>query len=362
MVRPSPPRFLLYVLIVVALVVAIRSHDSLPGGRVAAIGQAVRAEMTRQGIPGLSVAIVDDGRMVWTGGFGLADVENEIPATDRTAYRLASISKPITALAICQLAERGRIDLDAPIQRYVPGFPVKPWPITCRLLLSHLGGIRTYQGDELASTRHYDTVMDSLAIFQDDPLACEPGTRFLYTTYGYNLLGAVVREVAGRRYIQYVRENIFRPAGMDHARADDNFEIILHRARGYTRTASGAIQNSGMADTSNKIPGGGLCATVVDLARFAIALQEDSLLDRETLETMYHEQQTSRGVPVGYGLGWQISRNGDHKEVWHMGSQQRVSTLLYMVPNRRVAVVLLSNLEGAALMPLARRIADLYLP
>ncbi len=330
--------------------------------RLAEIERAIRAEMERQKIPGLSVALVTEHRLQWAKGFGYADLENSVPATERTVYRLASISKTITAVAAMQLVERGKLDLDAPIQRYCPAFPEKPWPITARHLLAHTSGIRHYKRpEEITSTRHYTRIVDTLEIFKDDPLEHEPGARFTYTTYGYNVLGCVIEGAAGVSYMEYVRENIFTPAGMESARDDDVFAIIPHRAQGYRRTPDGALQNSPLADTSNKIPGGGLCATVLDLARFAIALQRGMLLRRETLAQMWTRQKTRDGQETSYGLGWSLAEYRGRREVFHTGGQPRVSTLLYMRPEERLSVVLLSNLEGARLIELARRIADLAL-
>lgn len=334
----------------------------LPAARVAEIERAIRAEMERQGIPGLSVALVTENRLQWAKGFGFADLENSVPATERTVYRLASISKTITAVAAMQLVERGKLDLDAPVQRYCPAFPEKPWPITSRHLLAHLSGIRHYKRpEEITSTRHYPRIVDALEIFNDDPLEHEPGARFTYTTYGYTLLGCVIEGASGMSYMDYVRENIFKPAGMEQARDDNVFAIIPHRAQGYRRTPAGELQNSPLADTSNKIPGGGLCATALDLARFALALQQGVLLRPETLAQMWTPQKTRDGRETSYGLGWSLSEERGRREVFHTGGQPRVSTLLYLRPQERLAIVLLSNLEGARLIGLARQIADLAL-
>jgi CubicO group peptidase (beta-lactamase class C family) len=330
--------------------------------RVAEIERAIRAEMERQRIPGLSAALVTEHQLRWAKGFGYADLENSVRATEHTVYRLASISKTITAVAVLQLVERGKLDLDAPIQRYCPAFPEKPWPITARHLLGHTSGIRHYKRpEEITSTRHYTRIVDALEIFKDDPLEHEPGARFTYTTYGYTVLGCAIEGASGMSYMDYVRENIFRPAGMDRARDDDVFALIPHRAQGYRRTPSGEWQNSPLADTSNKIPGGGLCSTVLDLARFAIALQQGKLLRRETLALMWTRQRTRDGGETSYGLGWSVSEYRGRREVFHTGGQPRVSTVLYMRPDDRLAVVLMSNLEGARLVDLARRIADLAL-
>ena len=323
---------------------------------------AVRDEMAHRRIPGLSVAVATGDRLRWSEGFGLADLENDVPVRPTTVFRMASISKPITAVAVLQLAERGRIDLDEPIQRYVPSFPETCGTVTPRLLLGHLGGVRHYRGDELQSTRRYRSVDEALTIFKDDPLVAEPGTRHVYSTYGYNLLGAAVERASGQTYADYIRGHIFEPSGMKRAGVADLDAIIPGRARGYVLGDDGKPRNSRPVDLSNKAPGAGLSATAEDLARFAIALQSGELLDAESRRRMWTRQILRNGQPVDYGLGWSLSRHSGRQEVWHAGRQQRVTTLLYMLPERRFAVALMCNLEGTDLMDLARRIADLAAP
>lgn len=235
------------------------------------------------------------------------------------------------------------------------------WPITTRQLLGHLAGIRHYQGQEIDSTRHYSSLTAGLAIFQNDPLLSEPGTAYHYSTYGYNLLGCVVEGASGISYSDYVRENIFKPAGMDRMRVDDVFTIIPNRAQGYEKARSGELRKSGLADTSYKIPGGGLCSTVEDLARFAIAVQKDTLLKPETRKQMLTRQKLRDGKETSYGLGWGIGGWKGHLMISHGGAQQRVSTYLLMVPDERLAVVVMANLEGAGTGALARRIAEILL-
>src|SRR5579872_1442879 len=197
------------------------------------IEQVVTAEMARASIPGVSVAIARHGRVEWTEGFGMADLENLIPVTPETRIRLGSISKPITAIAVMQLVERGKIDLDAEVQRYLPSFPKKQWPVTIREVLGHQGGIRHYRADGSDSNniKHYTDAVAPLEIFANDPLLFEPGTKYSYSTYGFNLLGAIVETVSGMKFTDYVRENVFKPAGMDKIAQDDHFAIIPHRAR-----------------------------------------------------------------------------------------------------------------------------------
>jgi CubicO group peptidase (beta-lactamase class C family) len=344
--------------VLVLLLAAALLRKGLPPPWVVSVHRAVVGVMARQQIPGLSVAVAVDGSVRWSAGYGVADLENHVPARAETVYRWASVSKPVTAVAALQLAESGKLDLDAAIQTYVPSFPVKPWPVTARQLLGHLGGIRHYGGDERSSTRHYDHFTDALTVFRDDPLVCVPGMKHVYTTYGYDLLGAAVEGASGRPYLDYVRENIFDPARMRTARAADIEAIIPLRTRGYTKTPQGTLRNSRPADLSNKTPGGGLCGTVEDAARFAIAVQSGALLKRSTVAAMCTRQTTRDGHLVDYGLGWCLSRRKGRDEVWHAGHVQEASCLLYMLPDRRFAVALMANLENVHLLDLAREIAD----
>jgi len=335
------------------------AQAALPPGTIAIAQMRIEAAMAKLGVPGLAVAVVAREQLVWSAAFGEADVENEVPVRTDTMFRLASVSKPITATAVLQLVERGRLDLDAPVQRYVPAFPEKPWPVTPRLLLAHLAGVRHYEEGEFGSTRRYVSLTEALQIFAAGPLAHEPGTRFLYTSYGYNLLGCAVEGASGQSFLDYVRANVFEPAGMFSARDDDALALIPHRAQGYTKSASGELRNSALADTSNKVPGGGLCATVEDVARFTMALQGGVLLSRESLGRMLTRQKTREGKPVGYGLGFFLTERDGVKEAWHTGGQQRVSNVLYLQPDRRIGVILLTNLEGIGpqLTDLARELA-----
>lgn len=325
---------------------------------LAEVEKAIAAEVERQKVVGLSAAVVADRKLVWSKGFGAADLEHSAAARPATVYRLASISKPITAVAVMQLVERGKLDLDRPVETYVPSWPKKEWPITARQLLAHLGGIRHYKAAaEVTSTRHFDSLAQALELFKDDPLLHPPGTKFAYSSYGYNLLGSVVEGASGTKFPDYCRENIFQPAGMVRTGPDDVARVIPDRARGYRRDRSGEVHNSALIDTSNKIPGGGFVSSAEDLARFAIALQGGTLLKPETLQRMFAVQKSADGKPVGYGLGWFV--NGE--VVRHGGSQPGTRTLLHMVPGRNFAVALLSNTEETELDDLARRIAGMVI-
>lgn len=315
--------------------------------------------MNRLGIPALSAAVVTDRRLRWSAAYGVADLENAVPARTTTVFRLASVTKPITATAVLQLVEARTVDLDAPIQRYVPSFPAKPWPVTVRHLLSHQSGIRNWTDAEFHSTQRYATIADTLVLFRDDPLRFRPGTRTEYTSLGYELLGAVIEGVSAKPYARYLGEHVFRPAGMDSTRVDDVLAIIPGRARGYRRTGEGEITNSPLSDVSNRVAGGGLAGTAEDVARFAVAVQRGVLIKPSTARAAFGRQATADRRLTGYGLGWIVGTAGGWTEVYHTGGQPKVSTVLYMVPRSGIAVVLLCNLEGVhtQLLDVAREAA-----
>ena len=308
---------------------------------------ALEAERVAQKVVGMSVAVSHRGALRYTNGFGLADLENGLSARPDTVYRLGSISKTISAVAALQLFERGRLDLDVPIQKYVPSFPHKPWPVSTRQLLGHLGGIRAYKGDEILSTRHYSNVMDGVKFFADEPLEHEPGTKYLYTTHGFSLVGAAVEVAAGQRFIDYVNANIFNPAGMDHARDDNVYDIIRNRTSGYMLGKDGVVQNAGLADTSYKVPGGGFVATAEDIVRFGVALDRGSLLKRETYKLMTTSQKTADGKETGYGMGISLSLYAGKRAYTHSGSQQGCRTVFAIFPDERYVIAILTNSEHA---------------
>jgi len=331
-----------------ALAVLFGSHLlALTPERFLAVEKALEAERERQGIVGMSAAIIVNGEVRWTRGFGLSDLENNVPARASTMYRLASISKPITATAIMQLVEKGKIELDEPIQRYVPQFPQKQWPVTVRQLLGHLGGVRSYEGDEIGSTKHYGDVLTPLHIFKNDPLQSEPGTKYLYTTYGYNLLGAAVELASGTRFADYLRERIFIPARVEAIRPDNTFAIIPNRSRGYMLNASGKLENSILADTSNKIPGGGLLGTAEDVARFGAALARGALVTQKTFEQMGTSMKLKDGTQTGYGFGLGVGMHAKHRTLSHEGSQPGTRTILAILPDDRIEIAIMTNTESA---------------
>ncbi len=328
------------------------------------IRDTVLAEMSRLGIPGMTLAVAEDGALVHEEALGFADVENSVRTRPETVYRLASVSKPMTAVAVLRLYEQGRLDLDAPVSRYCSDFPEKPWPVTARQLLCHQGGVRHYQPDEPTLTRRFESVAEALSLFRDDPLVHEPGMGVRYSTYGYSLLGCAAAAAAQTSFLSLLGETVFGPAGMTATGADDVRDITPHRAQGYVRDGLGRLRNSALADMSYKVPGGGLSGTAADVARFGSALLSGRLLSQDTQALMLTRQATRDGRLTGYGLGLTVGECYGRREAWHTGGQQRVSNVLYLSPDTGVAgggrsFAILTNLEGVQpeMLALARTLS-----
>jgi serine beta-lactamase-like protein LACTB len=341
-------------------------RQSLSADKRAQIEKAASSFMAANSVPGISAAVVQDGELVWSEGFGMADLENFVPATASTLFRLGSISKPITATAILQLSERGKLDLDAEVQRYCQAFPKKEWPITTRELLGHLGGIRHYNPDGKGdipddSAKHFASMEESLQIFAGDALVAKPGTKFHYSTYGYTILGCVLEGAASEKYVDYVRENVFDPAGMEETRDDNFFAVVPHRSRWYHKDKAGVVQNAGVLDSSYKIPGGGLISSTDDMARFEIAIMANKLLKPATRDLMWTPQKVTDGSQNDYALGWGTQKKYGLALVEHTGGQQGTSTSIILVPERRAGIVVLANMDNVDSAELSTAILKIVL-
>jgi CubicO group peptidase (beta-lactamase class C family) len=342
------------------------SGAALAAGKRNQMEAAIQKFMTANHVPGASVAVVEGGKQVWVAGFGKADLENSVPATASTLYRLASVSKPITAVGALQLWQRGKLGLDGPVQKYCPGFPQKPWPVTTRELLSHTGGVRHYREGpadmEIGNTKHFDDpIQGGLGFFAGEALVAQPGTEFHYSTQGFTVVGCAIEGASGEKYVDYEREHVFLPAGMTHTVSDNRFAVIPERARFYQKDDSGRVLNADFLDSSYKIPGGGWLSSAEDMARFEVSLLGDRLLDRAVRDLMWTPQSLGDGKHSDYALGWGTGKELGVVDVGHSGSQQGTSTYIMLVPERNAGVVVLMNLEGAPASDLGTELMRLLL-
>jgi serine beta-lactamase-like protein LACTB, mitochondrial len=338
---------------------AIAQQKAIGPGKEAEIRTTVSAFMAANSIPGVSVAIVENGEFEWSAGFGLADLEHSVPATAQTLFRLASISKTFTATATMLLWQNGKLDLDAPVQKYCPIFPQKPYPITTRQLLAHLGGIRNGATEpidrpETVVVRHFeDPIQGGLQLFKDDPLIDNPGRSQHYSGYGYVVVGCVIEGASGEKYADYVREHVLLPAGMTDTRVDNHYDIVPHRSRFYSKDKTGSIVNSQPSDSSGVLPADGWLSSADDLAKFEVALLNDRLVKRSTRDLMWTSVHGADNEEKYYALGWGTGENFGISHVGHGGGDYGTSTFITMAPDRRCGVVVLMNLNGGNASDLA---------
>ena len=312
---------------------------------IRAIEGYIVSMMEAYNVPGASVAIWKDD-FYWEKGFGFSDLENGVQSKPETAYRLASITKTMTAMAIVKLAAEGKLDLDADVRRYVPYFPKKEWTVPVRLVLGHLGGISHYRDYDYEGsfTEHFDT-QRSIAVFADWNLVAKPGAKFTYSSYGYNLLGAVIEGTTGQPYGEYMRENIWGPLGMDSTRMDDPLDIIANRPRGYQKL-EGKVKNSPFVDISSRFAAGGTRSTVGDLIRWARGVVGDAVVPAEALEEALRPMATDDGRYTWYGMGWETDAKSGFWVIGHSGGQPETSTYLIIAPRENFAAAFATSLQG----------------
>jgi CubicO group peptidase (beta-lactamase class C family) len=318
-------------------------------------------EMTRTLAPAVSVAVSRNGRLIWSEAIGCADLELQVPVSRTTRLRIGSVSKPLTAAALGALVEDGKLDLDAPVQRYVPDFPKKAWPITTRQLAGHLAGIRHYEHGEFESREHYETVRAGLAVFEKDALLFEPGTQFSYSSYGWNLIAAVLEGASGERFLDLMQKRVFGPAALAHTGPDDPAAVVPGRGHFYTRTDAGAIVNAGFVDNSVKWAGGGFVSTAEDLVAFANALLEGRLLKPETVALLLTSQKTADGKDTDYGIGWGVSRDAKgRRKISHSGGAQGGTAYLVIYPDERLVAAMIVN-SDESFTGQTPRLAEMFL-
>jgi len=269
--------------------------------------------------PGLSLAVKIDNKNVEVQSFGLADILHNLPVTAHTRFRIGSISKSITAVCVAKLFQEGRLDLDVPVQTYVPFFPEKTYPITTRQLLGHLSGLPHYQDADFVNLVHYASVTEALGKFKDRTLLFKPGEQYNYSSFGYNLVGAVVEMVAGMPYLEYVEKSVLKPLGMASTEADYMHVIVPHRTVFYEVTDDNQVRFAPHTDNSDVWPAGGFLSTPADLITFARGLFEGQVLRPETLSLMLEPMRTNDGEVTGYGMGWTITTLAGHRLIRHDG-------------------------------------------
>ena len=320
--------------------------------------------MQRQHIPGLSLAVVRDGKVAKAKGYGLANIETNTPATPQTVYQIQSMTKQFTATGIMILVEEGKVLLDEPVSTYLSGTPESWKDITIRRLLNHTSGIKDYINEPTQSLRLDVTDDEVFQATVSRPLNFPVGTRYQYCNTNYLLLGMVIHKITGKPYGEFLRERIFEPLGMKDTRIVSLSEIIPNRASGYRWDGRQLRNGEYIAASVLGYPGGGIRSTVLDLAKWDAALYGERLLKKSSLEQMWTPTALKNGGQSNYGFGWGLGALRGHKFVSHSGSHQTgfTSAITRFVDDRLTVIVLTNQVGAADPTGIAEGVARLHIP
>ncbi len=322
------------------------------------IDSIARAAVVRGMSAGLSIAVVFRSDTLTLDGFGYADLELRVPATARTVYRIGSLTKQFTALAIMQLVERGRLSLEDGLTDLLPEFSERGNGITVRHLLTHTSGIKSYTelGMPWRSKIRLDlTRREMVELFKDEPLEFRPGTRYAYSNSGYFLLGMIIEEVSGQPYDEYLRQHVFRPLGLSATYYCDNTTIILHRAEGYTRTSTG-LANDEPISMTHPFAAGALCSNVIDLLAWQAGLLQHRLIRPWSFEQMTTPATLLDGQRTTYGFGLGVTELDGHRLFAHGGGINGFNAYMAHLPDDSLTVIVLANTEESNPWDIARDI------
>jgi len=332
--------------------------------------QIMRAALTEQNLPGLSVAVGVGDEVVWAEGFGWADLEKRIPVAPNLRFRIGTASTALTSTAVGLLLEKGRLKLDDEIQTYVPEFPKKQWPVTLRQLMGHLSGVRTDGGDEGPLLgKHCERIAEALPDFAQRPLLFEPGTKYRYSSYGWILVSAAVEAAAADPFLTFMQEQIFEPLKMDDTRADSATESIPNRVTQYfPRYAANPRYGPDVMrpiDYSCYAGSSVFLSTPSDLVRFGLAVNSGRLLKPATVQLLQTSQHLPSGQDTGYGLGWDledVTLAGRHEvAVGHDGESLGGPVASLMTFRERgIVVAVTSNISYADTFGLALKVAEAF--
>jgi CubicO group peptidase (beta-lactamase class C family) len=325
-----------------------------------AVDKFIQAEMEKQHIPGLSLLVARSGRVIRAQGYGLSNVELQVPVKPDTVFQSGSVGKQFTATAIMMLVEDGKVRLEDPIKCYIKESPATWNQVTVRELLSHTAGFTDYP--KKFDFRKDYTEPELLKIVTGIPLAFEPGTKWSYSNLGYLTLGIMIHRVTGKFYGDFLQERIFRPLGMTTTRVMSESDIIPNRAAGY-QLVKGVLKNQDwVSPTLNTTADGSLYFSVLDLAKWDAALYTQKLLKRSSLEEMWTVTKLKNGKenPGHYGFGWFVANIAGKRVLRHEGEWQGFTSFITRHINDQTTVVLLTNLAGATLEPVAERVAEMY--
>ena len=311
-------------------------------------------------IPGASVTVTKQGKIIWQGGYGYADISKKTPVDpQKTIFRVASMSKAITGVLLARLQEQKKFDWNLSLYEYVPNFPPKPFDFTIKQLAGHLAGIRSYKANEYTLNKKY-SIEEGIDLFKDDILQSAPGTKFLYSSYGINLISLAIEKCLNKKFEDIAKEEVFKPLNMWRT-FPDRGKIITDEAIPYTRTKKG-LDKATEVNNYFKLAGGGFLSTSHDIAKMGTAIERHSFLSQAVENEMLKKQCTTDDVEINYGIGWQNQRDWNGRDYFgHTGMGVGGFGWLSVYPNEQVVIVMLFNITDPQISIYLQRLTDFIL-
>jgi CubicO group peptidase (beta-lactamase class C family) len=335
----------------------------------AQVDTVVDAQRKAQKIPGVSLAVCRDGKIVKASGYGLANLEWEIPVTPETIFQTGSVGKQFTATAIMMLMEEGKLGLDDKIAKYIPEAPATWNDVTIRSLLTHTSGIADYGGEEdtmskgVINFRKDYTEEELVQAFAKMPKDFSAGEKWSYSNTGYVLLGVIIHRVTGEFYGDFLQERIFKPLGMTSTRIISEADIVPRRSSGYRLVKAEWKNQEWVAPTLNTTADGALYTNVLDLAKWDAALYTTKLIKQSSLDAMWTPVKLTSGKTYPYGFGWDLESKQGHRVVSHDGAWQGFTMSISRYLDERLTVIVMTNLDSDNSKPeeIADEVAGIYL-
>ena len=328
-----------------ALLAALLASPEPQAGTVSAVDTFVRAEMGRQRIPGVAVAVVKGGKVLMSQGFGLANIEHQVPATDETIFQSGSLGKMFTSAAVMLLVEDGKIALPDPIGKFLPGTPAAWQEITVRHLLTHTSGIPDYANGIDLRKDYTEEELTQMAYGMK--LGFTPGEKWQYSNTGYMLLGIIIRKASGTFYGDVLAERVFKPLGMTTTTIISEADIVPHRAAGYTLVKGEVKNQSWVAPSLNTSADGSLYLSVRDLVAWDAGVRAGRILKPASWAAVFEPVRLNDGTTHGYGFGWVVGVRGGQPVHQHGGSWQGFKTHYARFDRGDLSVIVLANLTQA---------------
>ena len=318
--------------------------------------------LEKEQIPGMSISVTKNGNLIWSEGFGYSNLGKQIKVSpNSTQFRIASISKSITAAGLAKLVDDGKLTFDESIYTYIPDFPKKEFDFSIRQVAGHIAGIRHYNGNEFILNKKM-SIVKGLDIFKNSPLKFHPGTKYSYSTYGWNLLSVVIQNASGVDFNQYMKASIFNPLKMYNTTLGLSDAIMPNRTEFYIKTNSNIIKLAPKVSNEHKVAGGGFISTSEDLVKFGNEIISPKLLSNTSVQELIKPLRTTDGKSTDYGIGFGVDKTKKNTPKYsHSGGGMGATTFLLIFPVENIVIAIITNLSQIPIRNLTSDLENIFI-